>query len=257
MSAFDIFNRNAKKTADPHLEMWKKWDSSGRHPDHLEPLMDALEPTVQQHAKRVHSGVGGSIPYAAVEAKYRVSAKMSLDKYDPSKGMKVRNFVLNEFKRTTDFIDANRNFASVPGSRVGLYQRFQNAKNAFITEHGHEPTFEELKVLLPDIPERQLKPLMTEFRRELYIGGNPDPESSDDSSLEHHASEVQTLLSLMPGLLTPDEKKVFAELRLAGPDDRKAVNVAAIARKTGMTQNQVYRHRAAIMKKVEPHLRKM
>lgn len=257
-SPFDSFNtqvRGVNRGADPHLPLWKAWNDNDRSEEHLEPLMDAMEPTIKSHAKKTHSGLGGSIPYAALEAKYRSSAKKSLDNFKPEGGTKVRNWVLTGFRRTTDFVDQNRNFAAVPGSRVGMYQRYQNAKNEFLTTHGHEPSFEDMKVLMPDVPEHHLRPLMQEFRRELYIGGSPDPESNDDSSLGHSPSEVRTILSLMPALLTPDEHKVFKELKLIGPAEPKKVDVESVAKKTGFTVNQVYRLRASIYEKAKPHLR--
>lgn len=250
---FDIFNQNAKKArgnADPHLELWKKWDAGGRQEEHLEPLMDALEPSIQQHAKKVHKGLGGSIPYAAVEAKTRVTAKQGLDSYSPDKGTKVRTWVIGNFARMTDFVAKNRNFANIPKPRFEKFQRFQNAKNEFLTTHGHEPTLEDMKVLLPDIPEAQLKPMMTEFRRDLYIGGHPD-EDADDGSLGNSPSQLRTILSLTPALLTAEEKKVFDHLYPVGGGSN---TIAQISRKTGLSQNQIYRLRASIYKKVKPHL---
>lgn len=252
-SPFDKFNTDARRTRgeDPHLELWKAWENGGRKEEHLEPLLDALEPTIKQHAKKAFSGIGGSIPYSALEAKYRASAKQSLDKFSPTGGAKVKTWVITEFRRTTDFVDANRNFSGVPKPRVALYQRYQNAKNEFMTQHGHEPTLEELKVLMPDIPETQLRPLMKEFRRELFIGGSPDPEAHDDGSLGHSPSEVRTVLSLAPALLSPEEKRVFDALF---PPGGSKTSIEQVARKVNLTPNQVYRIRAAIYSKVKPHL---
>lgn len=250
-SLFDRFNQSARKANDPHLELWKKWDDGGRKEPHLEPLMDALEPTVQQYAKKMHKGIGGSIPYSAVEAQVRIATKKGLDSYDPDKGTKVRTWVIGGLKQTSTFLAKNRNFAGVPKPRFQQFQRFQNAKNEFIATHGHEPTFEDMKVMLPDIPESSLRPMMTEFRREIFIGGNPDPEAADDSSLGHPPSQIRTIISLMPALLTPEEKKVFDHLY---PTTGSPASIAQISKKTGLSQNQIYRIRAAIYKKAKPHL---
>lgn len=259
-SIFDSFNQTAKSTrkaGDPHLELWKTWNES-KQPEHLEPLMDAMEPAIQQYAKRTHAGLGGRIPYAAVEAKYRSSAKQSLDNFSPQGGTKVRNWVIGGFRRTRQFTDDYRNFSSVPRERLAHYQSFQNAKNEFLAQHGHEPTFEDMKVLLPEIPANKLKPMMSEFRRELFIGKSDDPDRDDDSSLGHSPGQIQSILSLAPAILSPDENRVLKELTsrdaLAG---KKPVVIAEIAKKTGLTENQVYRHRASIFKKVEPYIKKV
>lgn len=255
-SPFDAFNQDAKKARgapDPHIGLWKKWDAGGKQPEHLEPLLEAMEPTIQQHAKKVHKGLGGSVPYAAVEAEARVTAKAGLDSYDPKKGAKVRTWVIGNFARMSDFVSKNRNFAQVPKPRFEQFQKFTNAKNEFLTLHGHEPSLEDMKGLLPELPESALKPMMTEFRRELYIGGHPDPEA-DDGSIGHSPSQLRTILSLMPSLLTAEEKTVFGQLY---PPTGGSGSIAQISKSTGMTQNQIYRLRASIFKKVKPHLGSM
>lgn len=255
-SKFDSFNQTARAAAapgghDPHRQLWQTWVDSGKKPEHLEPLLDALEPTIQSTAKRKLKGLGGSIPYSALEQQLRVAAKKGLESYDPSRGTKVRTHIITNFQRTTDFIAGNRNFAHIPKPRVELYQKFMNAKHEFMSDHGHEPTLQDMKALLPDVPERDLKPMMTEIRRELFIGGNPDPDASDDGSLGHAPSQVRSIISLMPALLNDEEKKVFNHLY---PTVGDPSTVAQIAKKTGMNQNQVYRLRSAIYKKVKPHL---
>lgn len=254
---FGSFNSVARTAApgghDPHLDLWKTWHGSGKKPEHLEPLMDALEPTIQNAAKRKLKGLGGSIPYSALEQQLRIAAKKGLESYDPTRGTKVRTHIITNFQRTTDFVAGNRNFAHIPKPRVEMYQKFTNAKNIFMEEHGHEPTLHDMKALLPDIKEKDLKPMMNEIRRELYIGGHPDPEA-DDGSLGHAPSQVRSIISLMPALLSPEEQKVFDHLY---PQLGEPSSVAQIARKTGMNQNQVYRVRSAIYKKVRPHLRNL
>lgn len=253
-SPFDKFNQEARQGAagsasDPHRELWETWKRT-KKPQHLETLMDALEPTIQASARRSFKGLGGSIPYSAVEQQFRIAAKKGLESYDPAKGTKVKTHVITNFMRTSDFIRSNRNFAYVPTPRVDKYQRFQNAKNEFVEQHGHEPTLEDMKLLLPDMKENDLRPMMSEFRRELFIGGSPNPDA-EDASLGHAPSQVRSIISLMPALLTADEKKVFEHLF---PSVGEAPNIAQIAKKTGMSQNQVYRVRSAIYQKVKPHL---
>ncbi len=254
-SPFDSFNQSAKQVSprarDPHRELWDKWNESNRHPDHLEPLLDALEPTIQSHAKRKLKGLGGSIPYSALEQQLRIAAKKGLESYKPESGTKVRTWVISNFQRITDDVSKWRNFAQIPKPRVELYQRFMNAKNEFMNQHGHEPTLADMRQLLPDVPERDLKPMMKEIRRELFIGGHPDPDSADDGSLGHAPSQVRSIISLMPALLTPEEQRVFDHLF---PTMGTPQTVAQIARKVGLNQNQVYRIRSSIYKKVKPHL---
>lgn len=253
-SPFDKFNQQARAATprghDPHRALWENWANNGKQPEHLEPLLDAMEPTIQSHAKRKLKGLGGSIPYSALEQQLRIAAKKGLESYKPDSGAKVRTWVITNFQRVTDDISKWRNFAQIPKPRVEMYQRFMNAKNEFVSHHGHEPTLADMKKALPDIPEKDLRPMMKEIRRELFIGGNPDPEA-DDGSLGHAPSQIRSIISLMPALLTPEEQKVFDHLY---PAIGAPQSVAQIARRTGLSQNQVYRVRSAIYRKVKPHL---
>lgn len=250
---FDVFNkqtREASKKVDPHLDLWKTWNENGRKEEHLEPLLDAMEPSIKRHAQSVYKGLGGSTPYGAVEAQARIAAKSGLDSYKPDQGAKVRTWVISNFPRMTDFVAKTRNFANIPKPRMDLVGRFQNAKNEFMTTHGHEPTLKDMVDALPEIPEHTLKPLMTEIRRELYIGGNPNPDA-DDGSMGHAPSQLRTIISLMPALLTGEEKKVLDALF---PANGTTKTITQIAREAKMTENNVYRLRASIYEKVKPHL---
>ncbi len=241
-----------EKKEDPHLPLWQKWHDSGRKPEHLEPLLDAFESDIQRKAQQLSKGTGGTVPLSFLEGELRIAAKKGLESFKPEGGTKVRNWIIyNNFQRASTALAKARNFAYVPKNRVELYQRFQNAKNEFLTEHSREPSFEEMKILLPDLPEHTIKPLMTEFRRELFIGGHPDPDVDDSPS--HGPSQVRSIISLMPAILTTDEKKVFDHLYPSG--DAQPPSIAQIAKKTGLTQNQVYRVRAEIYNKVKPHLK--
>lgn len=255
-SLFDRFSaltKSFEKKDDPHLPLWKAWDAGGRKPEHLEPLLDAFEPDIQRKAQQLSKSTGGSVPLSHLEGELRVQTKRGLEKFDPSGGTKLRNWIVyQQFPAVNTALARARNFAYVPKDRVGLYQEFQNAKNEFLTEHGHEPSFEEMKILLPHVKEETLKPLMTEFRRELYIGGHPDPDM-DDGSHGHAPSQVRTIISLMPAMLSDEEKKVFDHLYPTGSD--MAPSIAQIAKKTGLSQNRVYRIRAEIYDKVKPHLK--
>lgn len=255
-SLFDSFSARARqfveKKDDPHLPLWKKWDEGGRKPEHLEPLLNAFEPDIQRKAQQLSKSTGGNVPLSFLEGELRIQTKKGLERFDPNGGTKLRNWIVySQFPAVNTPLAKARNFAYVPKNRVDLYQRFHNAKNEFLTEHGHEPTIEELKLLLPDIPERTLKPLMTEFRKEHFIGGHPDPDVDDSPS--HAPSQVRTIISLMPTILSPEEKKVFDHLFPQGTET--PASIAQIAKKTGLTQNQVYRVRAEIYNKVKPHLK--
>lgn len=238
------------KSADPHEELWKKWHDGGRKEQDLVPLLDAFEPLIQRTAKNRTAGVGGGIPYGAMEPQLRIAAKKSIERFSPGGGAKLSTWVTTGLQRVTDFVASNRNFSRIPKNRVDLYQGFQNAKNELTEELGRAPHEHEIAERLPGVKKTDIGRLMTEVRRELLIGGNPDPEA-DDGSLGHAPSQVRSALSLMPSILSPEEKRVFDQLY---PPSGHAASMQEIAQRTGMNKSRIYQIRAAIFKKVKPYL---
>jgi DNA-directed RNA polymerase specialized sigma subunit len=253
------FNRTARqelgskpKSADPHEELWRKWHAGGRQERDLVPLLDAFEHVIQKQARTRTRGVGGSIPYGAMETQLRLAAKKSIESFNPdSGGAKLQTWVTTGLQRVTDFVAANRNFARIPKNRVDLYQRVQNAKNELHDELGREPSAHEISQRLPDVKPNDIQRLMVEVRTEHYIGGNPNPEAADDGSLGHAPSQMRSIISLMPSLLTSEEKKVFDQLF---PSNGSPASMAEIAKRTGMNKSRVYQLRSAIFKKAKPYL---
>jgi DNA-directed RNA polymerase specialized sigma subunit len=238
------------KSADPHEALWRKWHDGGRRDSDLAELLDVFEPLVQRQAKARTRGAGGSIPYSAMESQLRIAAKKSIESFNPAGGTKLSTWVTTGLQRVTDFVAANRNFARIPKNRVDMYQKFQNARNALQDDLGREPTVQELSQQLPGVKPKDIQRLTSEIRTEHYIGGNPDPEA-DDGSIGHAPSQMRSILSLMPALLTPDEKRVFEELF---PPTGGTASMADVARKTGLNKSRIYQLRAAIFKKTKPYL---
>lgn len=252
-SEVDEFNKAASAAVSKlpkEQKLWEDWHQGGRTPEKLDALMHSLEPLVQQHATKQTRGFGGSIPHSAMEAQLRLAALKGIQSYDPDKGTKLKTHVITNFMRTTGFVAANRNFSRIPKNRLEKFQSFHNAKNELYDELGREPTVEELQGSLGWKNVNEVKRLNKEIRRELYIGGNPDPEA-DDGSHGHSPSQIRSILSLAPSMLTPEERRVFDELY---PSVGEPASMAQIAKKTGLNQGQIYRIRTAIYNKVKPHL---
>jgi DNA-directed RNA polymerase specialized sigma subunit len=251
------FNRNAQsaigpraRSNDPHAELWQKWHDGGRKDSDLEDVLDVFEPLIQKQARMRAKGAGGSIPYGAMESQLRIAAKKSIESYNPAGGTKLSTWVTTGLQRITDFVASNRNFSRIPKNRVDLFQRFQNAKNELHGELGREPSVHEISQRLPGVKPNDIARLTTEVRTEHYIGGNPDPEA-DDGSLGHTPSQMRGIISLMPALLTAEERQVFDHLF---PSTGQMTPMNDVAKRTGMSKSRVYQVRAAIFKKAKPYL---
>jgi DNA-directed RNA polymerase specialized sigma subunit len=233
------------------LQMWEKWNSNGRKPEDLEPLLKSLKPTVTAEAKRRMAGLGGAIPRVALEAELMTHTVDALHKYDPNhtsangKRTQLNTFVHNNFQRVTDYVAGRRNIARLPKANTAQYQTFQNAKTQFMEEHGREPSSHELKTLLPQMTLKDIQKAQNAFAPEAFSGV---------SELEHDAgmrSDVhRSAVVLMRSRMSPEVQQ-FADLHY--PEvGKKPKTVQQIAKTLGIPEHKAYRLRTAVDKLIGP-----
>ena len=152
-------------------QMWESWDTKGRKPGDLKPLVASMDNIIDREAKNRVGGTGGSIPFAAMKNEVRKAAIRGIETYDPNKGTKLTTHVRNNLMRVTGFVAANRNASGyTPKSRIDKYQYFQNAQNELQGQLGRAPTFSELDAATPNMSKNDVKRMLKEVRPEVYSG---------------------------------------------------------------------------------------
>lgn len=225
--------------APKELEMWQRWNQGGRRPQDLEPLLKSLDNVIDREARMRSSGLGGSIPQAALKNELRNAAVKALETYDPSMNTKLTTHVKNNFMRTTGFIAANRNASGyAPKNRVDKYQYYMNAKNDLEQQLGREPTFEELAAAAPDISRNDLRRMQKEIRSEVFSGLGTEFE--DGVSLD----AAKSRLRLYRSRLTPQEQQV-ADALFSG----QYRSSGQVAKALGLTPVQLSKLKASIERK--------
>lgn len=246
----DAFNAKARRGRE--LELWHHWNDNGRKSEHLEPLMQSLDPIIKSQVRKYSgSGYGDAIPAAAVEMELRNLAHKGIEKFDPKRGVQLTTHIYNQFPAITTFLAAGRNYAGVPKARVDKFQAFQNAKNELTEQLGREPSAEELHVHMGGKNINETKRLMKSFRSEM---SSHMPIENDEGIAP---SQMRSLILLMPSLLDAEERRAFDAIFPGGNVPQERFDAKAVARQMGVPEHQVYRLRDRIMKKMEPHLKKM
>lgn len=249
-TSIDDFNAKARRGRE--LELWHQWDQGGRKPEHLEPLMQSIDNIIKSQARKFQgSGYGGSIPVVALEQELRNLALKGIEKFDPNRGVQLTTHIYNQFPAVTTFVAKGRNYAGVPKARVDKFQAFQNAKMELSEGLGREPSAEELHLHLGWKNINETKRMMKSFRPEAFSHA---PIEGDEGIAP---SQMRSLIMLMPSLLDAEERQAFDAIFPGGNVPTGKFDAKQVARQLNIPEHQVYRLRERIMRKMEPHLKKM
>ena len=235
------------------LELWHHWDAQGRKPEHLEPILESMRPIIQREATKRLSGLGGSIPRAALEGSLRLATVRALETYDPTriaestgKPVQLTTHVFNNFQRITEFVGKHRNERKIPKAKVDRYAELKNAKNAFNNEFGRDPNTNELHSMLPRWKRKEIEELERSFAPTVFTNMGTELENDVGSASSQHWGAVQLMRSRFN-----DEEKRFAELHYP-PTGRRAMTVEQIARAMNIPVHKAYRLRSRVDSQIAP-----
>lgn len=230
------------------MDLWKQWHEGGRNPEHLEPLLQSLDPMIHREATKRIKGLAGSIPYDSLKNELRNATVRAIQTYDPSKKTQLSTHVTNNFQRVSDFIAQNRNALYMSKENIGKYNEFSNARTEFIDLYGREPTALELQQKLPHLSLKRIKELKTGFSPEIHTGMGGELEPDLDTATPRDA------FLLMKGKMSPEERQ-FAELHLP-PDGMRQLTPKEIAKQMNIPQHRVYDLKTRVERIIGPVLKK-
>ncbi len=234
------------------LELWKKWNEGGQKDQHLSPLLKSMKPLIRSEADKRLQGLGGSIPRSAIEGELTNAAVKAFQSYNPTRGTALSTHVVGNFRRITDFVNANRNAKYMPGGDVKRYQALQNATAELRDQLGRQPTPEELKPLLPGVSVRAIGRMQRGFGSELYTDlGDGLSTGGDDAPRQMHPRDA---FFLVHSELNPQQQQFGAMYFPA--EGEKQPTIKNIARTLNITPQRAYTLKAQVESKVGPKYRK-
>ncbi len=229
-------------------ELWHKWDQGGRKPEHLSPLLKSMQPVVKAETNKRMTGLGGSIPRAALENELQNSAVKSIHTYDPNRGS-LSTHVGGGFQRVSDFVNANRNAKYTPGDDVKKYDRYRNVHQELREDLGRDPTAEEMKPHLPwDV--KTIKKLQRSFSPEVHTDMGDGLSANDNHAELSHRDAFH----LVQPKLTPQEQR-FGQMYFP-PEGQEQPSIKNIARNLDIPAHKAYRLKARVESQVGGVLRK-
>lgn len=241
--------RGRRKT---ELDLWEKWNTTGRTHADLEPLLQSLDPVIEREATKRLRGLGGSMPKSALKQELRTSVLRALETYDPNRGASLFTHINNGFRATSDVIAGMRNPKYTPRKVTELYQTHDNVRNELANELGRQPTLVEIQQRMPlDARGRRVK--VDDLRRlrsatapEMFSDLGPELSGGND----RRDIGVHAAFDLLKPKMSEPERQFFS---LHYPDldeEKEPASIKQIAKLMKLPEHSVYRIKQRVEKQL-------
>jgi DNA-directed RNA polymerase specialized sigma subunit len=225
------------------IDMWHHWNNNGRQPEHLEPLVDSMQPLVKKRLS-IFENRERDIPPAAIRAEFQDQLVRALTTYDPNRGAGLGTYISGQLMKANRFITTYQNPARIVEPRTYMITKMKSAEDFLHQELRRPPTAMELAEHM-QVPTQQVELLKKELRKAVPTG----QFESDPSSFT--PSKTNELLRLIPYELSPEENAVFEHVY--GTGGKPQLGTGDIAKRLNMSAPKVSRIKSAIANKIKKY----
>lgn len=229
------------------LTHWTQWKASG-DPQHLDPLLTLYQPLIRSKATEYGSGAV-MIPRPALEAELTKHVIGAFQTYDPNRGASLNTHVQNRVQKAKRFVIQHQNIAYIPEGPSGKIGPINRAKDVLQEELGRAPTTSEIADHLR-MDVKTVSRIQRSILRDVPGSALSSTDSDVSLSLGPREDEV---LSLLPQVLTPDEKEVFN--LIYHPDTSQRIqSTTELARRLNKNVSRISRLKTSILGKANKYL---
>ena len=237
--------KEAAATNERHLEMWRTWKSSDQDPEHLEPLLRAYQPFIRRKAQEFGKGLA-MVPASALEAEVTKHVIGAFETFNPNAGAQLTTHVHNRAQKALRFVIKHQNIASIPEAKSFRIGDIGRAEGFLQAELGRAPSNAEIAEHIRGLGKKMTETQVGQIRKAIV---KDVPGSTFESDpLGRVSSRQREVLSLLPQILSPEEKAVFD---LVYHPTSPVTSTGDIARRLGKSEPQVSRLKSAIIEKVK------
>lgn len=234
-----------EKRQNDELALWSHWNTNGRKPEHLEPLLKKYNPVINQKTKLWKAK---TIPESAFKAELQTHLIKALQSYDPNRGAALGTHVIGRLQKAMRYNNRYQNMAYIPEGKTRFIGPLMKAEETLHEELGRNPTYKEISEHLQQSEDgdyRTLTPKKVEEIQRARIRDIPasnfeqDPtEYASPFDEQQLAVAAQILPDIFPG--RPDMHQLFRHL-FAVDGHAHISSTGALAKKLGKTESQVSR----------------
>ena len=232
--------KEAAVRQERELSHWHNWNNNGRQAEHLDPLLDAYKPLIQRKAVEYGAGLA-MVPKPALEAEITKQVIGAFQTYNPDRGASLLTHVYNRIPKAKRFVVQHQNLAYIPEAQAYQIGKIQRAQNILNEDLGRDPTKDELANHL-GMSVKRLTTIQKGMVKDI-------PTSTFESDpFPHLGPRHQEVLSLLPSVLSPEEKQLFD---LVYHPTSPVTSTTELARRIGKNPSQVSRLKTSIIQKID------
>lgn len=235
----------ASQRAQDDLDRWHHWNTNGRQPEHLEPLLRSFKPVITQ---AVNTYRAPTVQKSAFEAAATKQAIEAFQSYDPNRGAALATHVIGRMKKLQRENNKLQNKAYIPEGKASQIGKIQRAQSFLRDDLEREPTALEIAKHMGR-PVKQIQGVLGAMKKDIVAS----QFESDPTKLP--TAREQEVIDLLPYSLTEEQKEVFDHL--FGHNGKKKIRETnEIAAALGKNPSQVSRIRTAILGKFQEHMKR-
>jgi hypothetical protein len=227
------------------LDLWQRWDTKGRKPRELKPLMDRMNPLI--YVKMRPFQTVQNIPPSAIKAEFQRHTISALEKYDPSKQVPLSYHVMRQMDGAKKFIYDYQNIGRIPSHRVRKIGDFKSTFGDLEQKYNRPPTAHELADKLK-WPVKEVSRMTEELRDDLL----PWKGSGAEQAFKMLPSRQKEVLDLIPYELDSQQKAVFEYVY--GEGGKPALGTTRIAKVMKMSPSKVSKIKLEIANRMKDYL---
>lgn len=229
-------------TAENELNMWHTWNNGGRKPEDLRPLVQSLQPLVNNRMKLFRNNLR-DIPNSVLESEFHNKLLGALSTYDPNKG-RMSTHVTNHLKQVDRFVKGYQNDVRASEEVTNLFDPHTKAVTHLREVYGREPTTHEVADYMGVPVAHVIAAQKQNVPTYLLSRQKEDPR-------EHVPSRTDELVHLMQYELDHEELPVYEHLH--GINGKQKLPPTQIAKQLGISPAKVTRIKDRIAKKWEAY----
>lgn len=239
-----VATKDLREKQTKEMDMWHHWNTNGRQPEHLQPLITSFRPLINSKVN-IYTSKIRDIPPESIRAEFMNQFVQALQTYNPNRGAGLGTHVQHQLKKAQRFVTTYQNPGRIPENRIYRIRELQDAETHLDDKFGRPPTQLELADHLKWSP-RQVGVLQKEVRK-----ARPTSQFESDP-FSYMPSRQHEILRLLPYELTHDEQAVFEHVY--GIGGKEQLGTGAIAKQLNMSPPKVSRIKSSIAEKLRKHL---
>ena len=204
------------------VELYNTWRKT-QSPLDLEKLIKQLDPLIQAEVNRR----AGTLARSVLETQAKTLAVKAIKSYKPEFNVKISTHVTNQLQKLSRVNYAHINAARIPEHSMLQYQTFNIAQEDFRTEHGRDPSSEELADSLKWSPKK-----VEQFRQQFGRAELLETRDSPTDMFVPHTHDPRIDYAYYS--MSPRQQKIFEHT--TGYQGAKQLNNAQLMKKLNITQ---------------------